>query len=40
MTWYGEYLWRASIIPEAHDVEICATDASGNVTCVEVEAPR
>lgn len=39
MMWYGEYLWRASILPEAHDVEICATDASGNTTCVEVPDP-
>lgn len=36
MQWYGEYLWRATVPPEAHDIEICATDAAGNTTCVEV----
>ena len=40
MTWYGEYLWRAAILPEAHDVSVCATDASGNTTCVDVEMPE
>ncbi|MDH3271436.1 MAG: VCBS repeat-containing protein [Gemmatimonadota bacterium] len=33
MSWYGEYLWRAAIPADAHDVEVCATDASGNAAC-------
>ena len=31
MTWYGEYLWRATLPPEAESIEVCATDAAGNV---------
>jgi hypothetical protein len=36
MSWYGEYLWRATVPPEAESIEVCATDASGNTTCVAV----
>lgn len=33
MSWYGGYLWRATVPPEAENVEVCATDAAGNTTC-------
>ena len=36
MRWYGEYLWRAMVPIGASRLEICATDASGNETCVPV----
>jgi hypothetical protein len=38
MSWYGEYLWRAQIPVQAGAslaIEICATDAAGNRTCVK-----
>ena len=38
MRWYGEYLWRATVPAGAEDLRICAADASGNETCVPVEA--
>lgn len=36
MRWYGEYLWRAVLPAEAQNVEVCATDAAGNLACVPV----
>jgi hypothetical protein len=36
MRWYGEYLWRALVPPEAESIEVCATDAAGNTSCAEV----
>lgn len=33
MSWYGEFLWRAVVPPEAENVEVCATDAAGNERC-------
>ncbi|MGH9324318.1 MAG: FG-GAP repeat domain-containing protein [Vicinamibacteria bacterium] len=36
MLWYGEYLWRAAISPEATGeviYQVCATDAAGNDAC-------
>lgn len=33
MTWYGGFLWRATVPPEAENVEVCATDAAGNERC-------
>ena len=38
MSWYGEYLWRATLPPGATEIEICAVDAAGNEMCVEVSA--
>lgn len=37
MSWYGEYLWRASVPAEAEAIEVCATDAAGNTSCAEIE---
>jgi hypothetical protein len=34
MIWYGEYLWRALLPDEVERIEVCATDASRNSTCV------
>jgi hypothetical protein len=34
MIWYGEFLWRALLPPEAERVEVCATDAAGNSACM------
>ncbi len=39
MTWYGEYLWRATVPVVAQRYEVCATDFAGNETCVEVTYP-
>ncbi len=42
MTWYGEYLWRATaeLGPQpGSDLEICAEDAAGNRSCVRLEPP-
>ncbi len=39
MEWYGEYLWRAEIIPVSSGTltyRICATDANGNETCSDM----
>ena len=36
MRWYGEYVWRAEIPPDAMEATLCATDAAGNETCAEV----
>ena len=36
MDWYGENLWRSEVDGQAESVEICATDAAGNATCVAV----
>jgi hypothetical protein len=33
MTWYGEYLWSATLPASARDLRVCAADASGNATC-------
>lgn len=35
MTWYGEYLWRAELPPEAEAIQVCATDRAGNRACAE-----
>jgi hypothetical protein len=40
MSWYGEYLWRATLPPEAEGIELCATDAAGNTSCTTPETPR
>lgn len=37
MAWYGEFLWRATVPPEAENIEVCATDAAGNERCVGAE---
>ncbi|MCS5490556.1 FG-GAP repeat domain-containing protein [Algoriphagus limi] len=39
MYWYGEYLWRAQFQNGEKDesIEICATDASGNQTCLKIQ---
>jgi hypothetical protein len=39
MVWYGEYLWRAIVPPDATALEVCATDAAGNTTCVAAAEP-
>ncbi len=36
MSWYGEYLWRATVPGDADGIEICAVDAAGNETCEPV----
>ncbi len=38
MVWYGEYLWKAEISKPADNVaiEICATDAANNQTCLKI----
>ncbi len=36
MTWYGEYLWSATVPASAVDLEVCAADRSGNATCAAV----
>lgn len=33
MTWYGEYLWRATVPAGATAINVCATDAAGNKKC-------
>jgi hypothetical protein len=38
MSWYGEYLWRATVPGGASEIEICAVDAMGNETCQWVSA--
>lgn len=38
MTWYGEYLWRGTVPPEARELEVCATDAAGLSACRPVAA--
>jgi hypothetical protein len=40
MAWYGEYLWRANLPPEADGIEVCAADAAGNTSCSSAVAPR
>ena len=40
MSWYGGYLWRTRIPAETQEATVCASDASGNQTCVEVPLPR
>ena len=38
LTWYGEYLWRATIVPPWDGTltwTVCATDAAGNEGCGE-----
>jgi hypothetical protein len=39
MNWYGEYLWKAEIPKSESDnsVEICATDAADNKTCLKIK---
>ena len=37
MGWYGEFLFVAEIDPGVTGVEVCATDAAGNETCVTGE---
>ncbi len=37
MRWYGEYLWRATIPPDATEAAVCAADAAGNETCRDVD---
>ena len=37
LSWYGEYLWRALLPADAHDVEVCATDAAGHTGCASPE---
>ena len=42
MTWFGEYLWRATVaVPAgASSVTVCATDAAGNEACADaVDVP-
>ena len=39
MRWYGEYLWRAEIPPDATEATLCAADAAGNETCAELDLP-
>ena len=34
LEWYGEHLYRAEVPLRAGAVEVCATDAAGNRTCV------
>ena len=36
MTWYGEYLWSATVPESAVDLHVCAADRSGNETCAAV----
>jgi len=36
LTWYGEYLWRGTVPPDARGVRVCATDLAGNEACAEV----
>ncbi len=33
MTWYGEYLWRATVPSSAIVATVCATDAQNNTGC-------
>ena len=40
MTWYGEYLWRADLPPDAEGLEVCATDGAGNTSCSAVQQVR
>lgn len=40
MSWYGEFLWRALLPPEAERVEVCATDAAGNSACMSLSEPQ
>ncbi|WP_296699626.1 VCBS repeat-containing protein [Algoriphagus sp.] len=39
MNWYGEYLWEAILqdLKSEDIIEICATDAAGNQTCLKVK---
>jgi hypothetical protein len=39
MTWYGENLWVASFSNtlEVNEIKICATDYSGNKTCLPIK---
>ena len=39
MRWYGEYLWRTEIPPDATEATLCAADAAGNETCRPVDLP-
>ena len=39
MRWYGEYLWRATIPPDAAEAALCAADPAGNETCRAVVLP-
>jgi hypothetical protein len=36
LAWYGEYLWRARVAPDAEDLQVCARDAAGNEACARV----
>ncbi|MEN2281871.1 VCBS repeat-containing protein [Algoriphagus sp. SE2] len=38
MKWYGEYLWKAEVeeSKNSDSIEVCATDAAGNQSCVKI----
>lgn len=42
MIWYGEYLWRGSILSPTPgstvEYQVCAEDAAGNSVCSELQS--